>query len=307
MGGSIGAESEIGKGSTFWLEVPFTLGEPMTDLARVDADQLPIAPEPLRILVADDNRINQTIVQLLLSKQGHTVESAVNGREAVEAVRQRSYDLVLMDVQMPEMDGITATREIRALSSAAAGVPIVALTANAMPGQREEYLAAGMTDYVAKPIRPLDLCTAIVRAIKAPSPSAPARIDDRTEDLKSKGVVSAPAAAQAIPVLDRETMRGWSAGLQEDVVSSLLADLAQESGRSLNAIKSALAQGDLDRVQALAHLLKGMAGNVGAARLARVAASIEAEAPRVEGVAARMCELETVVADTRMAVQQLAS
>ncbi|HEX4894001.1 MAG TPA: Hpt domain-containing protein, partial [Hyphomicrobiaceae bacterium] len=123
----------------------------------------------------------------------------------------------------------------------------------------------------------------------------------------AESALGAATVVPFVPVLDRETMRSWSAGLPKEDIDALLADLAQESGRSLNAIKSALAEGDLNRVQALAHLLKGMAGNVGAARLAGTAAAIEAAAPRIEGVAARMGELETVVAETRSAVQQLAS
>jgi CheY-like chemotaxis protein len=109
---------------------------------------------PLRVLVAEDNKINQRFMEALLIRQGHRVELAQNGREAVDAVRRADYDVVLMDVQMPDLDGVQATMQIRALSTQKRGVPIIALTANAMTGAREEYLEAGMDDYIAKPIDP---------------------------------------------------------------------------------------------------------------------------------------------------------
>jgi CheY-like chemotaxis protein len=123
--------------------------EPM----RSAADVPPLdGAKSLRILVAEDNRINQMLVAALLQKLGHRVGLASNGIEAVDAVRSIPYDLVLMDVSMPEMDGLEATRRIRSLDSAMAGLPIIAITANAMKGDRAVCLEAGMNDYVAKPI-----------------------------------------------------------------------------------------------------------------------------------------------------------
>jgi CheY-like chemotaxis protein len=108
----------------------------------------------LRILLAEDNVINQRLVMRLLEKQGHTVEVVSNGREALAAVVERPFDLVLMDVQMPEMDGLEATAAIRAQEhQTGQHLPIIALTANAMKGDAEVCLAAGMDDYVSKPIR----------------------------------------------------------------------------------------------------------------------------------------------------------
>ena len=107
---------------------------------------------PLRILVAEDNHINQMLVSLLIDRAGHRCDMVGNGLEAVIAVRTTPYDLVLMDIQMPEMDGPAATREIRRLTGAAAAIPIIAVTANAMEGHREEYLDVGMNDYVSKPL-----------------------------------------------------------------------------------------------------------------------------------------------------------
>jgi CheY-like chemotaxis protein len=106
------------------------------------------------ILVAEDNPIIRSLVMKLLARRGYHADQVTNGREAVEAVNAKAYDLVLMDMQMPVLDGISATKEIRALASPRRDVPIIALTANALVGQREECLAAGMNAFLTKPIQP---------------------------------------------------------------------------------------------------------------------------------------------------------
>ena len=113
---------------------------------------------PMRVLVAEDNPVNQKLIDLLLRKDGHTVTLAWNGREAVDVLKRASMDLVLMDVQMPEMDGLEATRLIRATEEGTGErVPIVAITANALDGAREKCIEAGMDDYLTKPLRLADL------------------------------------------------------------------------------------------------------------------------------------------------------
>lgn len=149
MGGRIGVESEEGKGSRFWLEVP----APARDAVSTTLTEPEMAPNrPLRLLVAEDNPTNQRVIAALLGSFGHCFTIVPDGKQAVEAVSSGDFDAILMDVQMPVMDGPTATRRIRELGGRAGGLPIIALTANAMPGQKDEYLAAGMTDYLAKPI-----------------------------------------------------------------------------------------------------------------------------------------------------------
>ncbi len=132
----------------------------MPETGNIEASE---SDRPLRILVAEDNRVNQVVLQAILSKTGHKLDMVATGIEAVSAVLRVPYDLVLMDVHMPEMDGITATRRIRDLSGEVGRTPIIALTANAMKGDRETYLEAGMTDYVSKPINPQTLLAAIAR------------------------------------------------------------------------------------------------------------------------------------------------
>ena len=168
LGGEIGVESTAGQGSTFWFTVRCAPGNAdavdseiwISEIAAADA---PETHQPLRILAAEDNHVNQVVLKAILSKTGHKIDMVGNGAEAVSAVIRVPYDLVLMDVHMPEMDGITATRRIRALSGEVGQVPIIALTANAMKGDREKYLEAGMTDYVSKPINPQMLFAAIAK------------------------------------------------------------------------------------------------------------------------------------------------
>lgn len=178
MGGTIGVESEPGRGSRFWLELPCPRGE-----APVASSEPVVDPtnRELDILVAEDSPIIATLIRSLLVKQGFKPTIVVNGAKALAAVSERRYDLVLMDVQMPEMDGISATKAIRQLTGPEAQVPIIALTANALVGQRETYLAAGMNDYVTKPIQPPLLFAAIRRWALPHSADAPPLQPDRAD------------------------------------------------------------------------------------------------------------------------------
>ena len=168
MGGSISAESVPGSGSTFRLRLPFALAGAAEGAAAVPVRIIGV-PAPtaagLRILVAEDNGVNQLLTEAYVRKLGHSCDIVANGLEAVRQVQAAHYDLVLMDVQMPEMDGPDATRAIRALAPLLSRIPIVALTANAMAADRERYLAAGMDDYVSKPFEIEALRDAIARVM----------------------------------------------------------------------------------------------------------------------------------------------
>ncbi|MGJ4891882.1 ATP-binding protein [Bradyrhizobium sp. HKCCYLRH3099] len=192
MGGNIGVDSQLGRGSRFWFEVRCRQGEaPVLTIEPIEASP----DRPLDILVAEDSPIIATLISSLLVKQGFRPTIVVNGVQAIAAVFKRRFDLVLMDVQMPEMDGMSATRAIRELPPPACHTPIIALTANALVGQRETYLAAGMNDYVTKPIQPPLLFEAIRRWALPQLPGAPPLQPGACESLET--TLPTPATSRA--------------------------------------------------------------------------------------------------------------
>jgi CheY-like chemotaxis protein len=171
MGGEIGVRSQPRLGSVFFFSIHCAEGQEPIPVESAEAEpRMDERLSALRVLVVDDNACNRLIIKLIVESFGCSVELVCNGAEAVAAVCNGSYDLVLMDVQMPVMDGKTATKRIRELHRSSRPIPIIALTANALSGQREEYLAAGMDDYVTKPIQPTLLLASMVRAMSWPDP-----------------------------------------------------------------------------------------------------------------------------------------
>jgi CheY-like chemotaxis protein len=169
MGGRVWLDPPDGTGSTFHVILPFQEvcdAERRTDLGTPATTMPAPSAASLRILLAEDSPVNQRLASALLTKRGHHVAIAGNGREAIDLLERQPFDVVLMDVQMPEVDGLEATRAIRAREQGRGGhVPIVAMTAHAMPGDREKCLEAGMDRYLTKPIQPALLHAAIAEAV----------------------------------------------------------------------------------------------------------------------------------------------
>jgi len=168
MGGEIGVASTLGEGSEFSFRVPLETAAPVDAKLRNNptSEFVLSAAEAAatRVLLVEDNRVNVIVAKSLLKKLGLKPDVAVNGEEAVQMATEDTFDLILMDCQMPVMDGYEATRQLRRLG---VGTPIVALTANAMPGDREKCLAAGMDDYITKPLKQDQLVTALNKGLAA--------------------------------------------------------------------------------------------------------------------------------------------
>jgi PAS domain S-box-containing protein len=204
------------------------------------------AVRPLRILLAEDNLVNQTLALRLLEKEGHTVIVVEDGRAAVEAVERQPFDLVLMDVQMPNMDGFEATAEIRLREQGTnRHVPILAMTAHAMKGDREQCLAAGMDGYIAKPIRPQEMLGAIA------------------QHLHVEPVAPAPEAAVGTEVFDKAEALNHVDG-DMVLLRELVAIFLDSSPQLLTTAREAIGRRDGRALERASHTLKGMVGSFGA-------------------------------------------
>lgn len=261
MGGRLEMESIVGQGSRFW----FSLALPRA----TEASKEVAAPEPslellcgARILVAEDDPTSQLLVRELLGRRGALVTLVSTGAEAVAAVAGGLHDLVLMDIRMPEMDGLTACRRIRALPNG--GLPIVALTANALVGERERCLAAGMDGYLTKPLEPETLYVELCRWLRLPSEG----------DSVRRPAAGAHAGASAAPGFDADKVRRWQDEFPDTWRGMVRAFIA-EYPASTTAIRAALDAGDRARAGELLHRLHGASGALGADGLAEAARRLE--------------------------------
>ncbi|GAB2180897.1 hypothetical protein DLREEDagrD3_11200 [Denitratisoma sp. agr-D3] len=259
MGGEIAVSSLPGQGSTFNFTARFGLGGVAEDLTSIaHPGRHPAAVEALRgrtILLAEDNKLSQQVATTFLEIAGMTVVAVDDGEKALAQVRQRPFDLILMDIHMPGMDGLAATREIRALPGGT--VPILAMTAAAMDEDRQDALAAGMDDVVVKPFDPETLLAALCRWVG-----------------QAHGADIAPAADTPQPRFDVTAALARLGGSREhyDAILHLFADHNRDTASRLGKL---LAAADRKGLRQLAHGLKGEAGNAGVSGVQRAAARLD--------------------------------
>ncbi|CAA9490871.1 MAG: diguanylate cyclase/phosphodiesterase (GGDEF & EAL domains) with PAS/PAC sensor(s) [uncultured Rubrobacteraceae bacterium] len=281
----MGAQEEDGAG-----------GRKEQRLPAGDGQEGDVARSRVRVLVAEDNAVNQKVAAKMLEKLGYRADVAANGQEAVEALGRIPYSAVLMDVQMPEMDGYEATARIRRLEDEEAGrrTPIIAMTANAMEGDREKALSAGMDDYVSKPIDSESLKAALTRWIP--------RTDGETS-------VSEEAVGDATLPVEYPLDPGVIEGLRGLGGPELLAELVElyleQAPAQLEALREAIEAGDAASVKGTAHALKGSSGNMGALRMATICAELEetGSAEKLEYATALTKRLEAEYGRVRSALE----
>jgi two-component system, sensor histidine kinase and response regulator len=241
-----------------------------------------------RILLAEDNLVNQKVARGTLEKLGYKVDIAANGAEAVAAWETGRYHLILMDCQMPIMDGYQASREIRSREAGRSRIPIVALTADAMNGAQEQCLNAGMDDYLTKPLDRERLSESIDRHLANRSSAAPAQVPTPAPTLVPVPA-PLPAPTEADAPVEWEEFMSLTEG-DEDFAEQLVQLFIDSGDVSLREIRDALGRGDLPAVGRAAHAFKGSSANI-RARIASAAASRLEEAVR-EGATDELAALE---------------
>ena len=279
MGGEIGVVSEEGRGAEFWFTVRLTPPRTAVPAASPPATPLALCRGRGRILLAEDNPTNTEVARGILEKMGLPGDAVPNGADALRALASASYDVVLMDVQMPVMDGFEATHRIRQAEGAVLNpnLPIIAMTAHAMPGDRERCLAAGMNDYVQKPVSPEALATVLNRWLPPPRATGEAGAGQRPHPPAAgpAEVSAAPRPGRAsVQVFNRANLLARVLGdqpLADRIIRGFLTDLP----RQIERLRSLLEQGDAPGVERQAHSIKSAAASVGGEMLCATAFALE--------------------------------
>lgn len=306
MGSAININSNEGEGSTFFFTLNMTKGQGNTQIA--DANTTEIVKKSLKILVVDDNAINQKVIQGFLGKSEHSLDFANTAEESLEKINANDYGLVLMDIELPQMNGDEATRVIRQSDkNSIKTLPVIALTGNVMPDDIERFYASGMNAVLAKPIDPealektiLDATQNIfknpsmaVRDIKAeethqedvtPKPKKK-KIKFGTSTLEVKQNVQSDAPKKSIEpskpstdIFNPETLQTLKGHISDKDIQDMLDDVVAKTQEIVEGMNAALAQEDMKTLSAKGHELKGMAGNFGLVEISAQAGEIETKA-----------------------------
>jgi signal transduction histidine kinase/DNA-binding NarL/FixJ family response regulator len=284
MGGRIGVRSKLGTGSTFWFTARFEMGdregiaEPIRGQAEVEEIFATYSQRSVisgrwssldrKVLVVDDNEVNLLVAQRMLEELGFEVDLAVNGQEAIDASERYDYAAILIDSQMPGMDGNEATSIIRRAEGDEKHTPIIALTANALAPDREKAFAAGVDDYLSKPVFLEDLEGALGRLLAS---DGDAPIEVLAADLRQNGMSSGSVFNMTIV----EELRQIGGHGEPDLFSELAGQLLDQMPLWLHEIQSAASHGDAKTVRRQAHKLLGLCRQIGAERMARVCDELE--------------------------------
>ncbi len=271
MGGSAGAESHPGQGSLFWFTARLAFGQPSIEnpsqIAHDVEQQLRSTRRGARILLVDDSEVNLEVARELLASVGLVIETAEDGLVALSKAKNKIYDLVLMDVQMPRMDGIETCRQMRTLPGWLT-VPILAMTANVYSDERAACMAAGMSDFVAKPVDPPKLYYAVLKWLPAQGLNS----THVAPPPDSRGV-GATSIDSALPGIDIE--RGLHMWRREEPYRKFLSRFAEDYAESATQMKRSLEANDGSSAAALAHKIKGAASNLALLDVAKWASEVD--------------------------------
>ncbi len=302
MGGQIGVDSKKGGGSKFYFTVILGKGDkdkilqpdlqPDAELKAPGTEQLPgksaITKKErgqFKLLLAEDNFINQKVALRILSEAGYSAESVMNGKEAVEAVAEKEFDLVLMDVQMPEMDGFTATKKIREADHSRKSIPIIAITAHALLGDKEKCLEVGMNDYLSKPINAESLILKLDKWLK----------------VKASDGKDTPTAEKKKDVIFDFDHLEKMASNDEEFRKELIGTYFEDVSDRLIKLEKFIEDGDFQNIVGEAHTIKGASYSVGAKKIGDEAYGIElsGKVKDLKNALERIRPLKAAIEETR--------
>ncbi|EPR44097.1 PAS/PAC sensor hybrid histidine kinase [Desulfovibrio sp. X2] len=272
MDGDIRVSSVRGEGSTFVFTAMLSVASPLSAPPPLTDDKMPDTTElkPVRVLLVEDNAVNQIYATEILQQAGHTVVPVNNGRTAIALLASSDFDVVFMDIQMPDMDGLEVTRLVRNGEGKARNprVPIIAMTAHAMQGDRERFLEAGMDDYVSKPMNTEEVHAAMVRALRRGGTPPEAT------EAPAQAPVDAPKIPDVMEVMDKAWFEKMST-TRHDFLKRMFDVFVREEPARLRALEEAVKEGNLKRISFLAHSLKGATSTLGAGAAREQAAALD--------------------------------